>query len=309
MNRATLFLLGSLMVLLNCSAARGQGCGTTLVPEFSVYTSSSRDGYNIYTSVTIQGYANVYPNPGCQMNRATHHVGAENKLNNVDHWTYSANGCPSCYFSATDNESLLGVPGVTYPWEWDGQAICSIVGPFYNGGGGGSLPGCLAPSSESTQFVRVDPQWATVTDFNQSISDTAGDSFDGLTIQEDDAATAQDTCWGKWSNVPQVTGVTGGFAWTVAGTDVPGQHNHWGFDEVGWKPGAVAYYRTQDPAHGIAIPCGYTVYQALKISCPSGLTATYTPSYGNKLTGTIEQTDVINCRYDMNNTSCQTITY
>ena len=35
----------------------------------------------------------------------------------------------------------------------------------------------------------------------------------------------------------------------------------------------------------------------------------YTPSVGNKLTATIEQTDVINCRYDMNNSACQTISY
>ncbi len=90
MNRATLFLLGSLMMLLNCATAHGQGCRTVLQPEFSVYNSASGDGTNIYTSVTMQGYANVSPGPGCNMNSATHHVGAENKLNNVDHWTYSA---------------------------------------------------------------------------------------------------------------------------------------------------------------------------------------------------------------------------
>lgn len=95
MKRATLFLLGSLLFLLNCSVARGQGCATTLVPHFSVYKSVGRDGKNIYTSVSIEGYASVDPGPGCNMNAARHHVGAENKLNNVDHWTYSASGCPT----------------------------------------------------------------------------------------------------------------------------------------------------------------------------------------------------------------------
>jgi len=87
-----------------------------------------------------------------------------------------------------------------------------------------------------------------------------------------------------------------------------GQPNHWGFDYVGWTQTAVDYYRVQDPAHGIALPCGFTGYQSLTKSCPSG-TVTYTPSVGNKLTAQIEQTAVVNCRYDMNNSACQTITY
>jgi hypothetical protein len=145
MKRATLFLLGSVISLLTCSTVHGQGCRTILQPYFSVYNSSSRNGYNIYTSVSIQGYASIGSSAGCNMSVATHHVGAENKLNNVDHWTYSANGCPSCYFSATDNEQIVGVPGVNYPWDWDGIAICSIVGQFFGNGSGGSFPGCLVP--------------------------------------------------------------------------------------------------------------------------------------------------------------------
>jgi hypothetical protein len=47
----------------------------------------------------------------------------------------------------------------------------------------------------------------------------------------------------------------------------------------------------------------------MQIQCPNGTWWTYTPSVGHKLTGTIEQTDVINCRYDMNNSACQTINY
>lgn len=89
-----------------------------------------------------------------------------------------------------------------------------------------------------------------------------------------------------------------------------GQPNAWGFDAVGWLSDAVTYYRAQAPQHGIAIPCGATVYQSLQISsCAAGQSVTYTPSYGNKLTVTIEQTDVVNCRNDMNNSACQTISY
>ncbi|OLE13480.1 MAG: hypothetical protein AUG89_05030 [Acidobacteria bacterium 13_1_20CM_4_56_7] len=94
----------------------------------------------------------------------------------------------------------------------------------------------------------------------------------------------------------------------MAGGQVVGQPNHWGFDDVGWTTTAVDYYRVQDPAHGAGIPCGLTGYQSMTKSCPSG-SVTYTPSFGNKLTATTEQTDVINCRYDMNNSVCQTINY
>jgi murein DD-endopeptidase MepM/ murein hydrolase activator NlpD len=139
MNRCALFLLGSLMFLLYSSPTRGQGCSASLEPHFSVYTSVSGDGVNIYTSVTTQGYASVFT-PGCpQMNTATHRAGSENKLNNVDHWSYSSWGCPTCYFSVTDNETILGNPGTTYPWSWTGISMCSIAGTFWNGGGGGSV--------------------------------------------------------------------------------------------------------------------------------------------------------------------------
>jgi len=127
-------------------------------------------------------------------------------------------------------------------------------------------------------------------------------------VEEGNAAPGQDTCWGTWSIGPRYTGVTGG-TWTVAGGQVAGQPNHWGFDYVGWSQTAVDYYRVQAPAHGVAIPCGFTGYQSMQIQCPNGTWWTYTPSVGNKLTGTIEQTDVINCRYDMNNSACQTILY
>jgi hypothetical protein len=50
-------------------------------------------------------------------------------------------------------------------------------------------------------------------------------------------------------------------------------------------------------------------YQSMQILCSSGVSLTYTPSYGNKLTVQIEQADVVNCRYDMNSSACQTLIY
>ena len=53
MNRSTLLLLASLILLFNSSPTHGQGCSTTLEPHFSVYNSVSGDGVNITTSVTM----------------------------------------------------------------------------------------------------------------------------------------------------------------------------------------------------------------------------------------------------------------
>jgi hypothetical protein len=180
---------------------------------------------------------------------------------------------------------------------------CPIVGSAPSGGT--NVTPCAAPASETTAVEATVN--TTQTAFNQSISDN-GHSFDGSTVEEGNAAPGQDTCWGTWSIGPRYTGVTGG-TWTVAGGQVVGQPNHWGFDYVGWSKTAVDYYRVQAPAHGVAIPCGLTGYQSMQIQCPNGTWLTYTPSVGNKLTGTIEQADVINCRYDMNNSACQTINY
>jgi hypothetical protein len=57
--RAIGFVLVTIILLVTGSSARAQGCATILQPHFSVYTSVTRDGKNIYTSVTMQGYASI----------------------------------------------------------------------------------------------------------------------------------------------------------------------------------------------------------------------------------------------------------
>src|SRR6267142_1516154 len=149
MNRSTFFLLGSWIMLFNCSVAHGQGsCGSQLQAHFSVYTSVARDGKNIYTSVTTQGYASI---GSCNMGSATHRAGARNVISSTGGWNYSGSSCPTCYFSQTNNQQIVGVPGVVYTFTSSGSTICSIVGTFWSGGGGSSsIPGCLSPSSETT---------------------------------------------------------------------------------------------------------------------------------------------------------------
>jgi len=246
------------------------------------------------------------------MSVATHHVGAENVLNGAAHWSYSTNGCPSCYFSVTNNEQIVGTPGVNYPFTADGVAICSIVGQFFGSSvNGGSLPGGVAPATESTVATKIDSDEPSVTDFTQSFGDTAGDSFDGSNVTESSATgggVPKDTCY--YSGSPYGPGnIVNGSTWTVAANEVAGQHNKWGYDHVGNVPGAVTWYRVNAPAHGHPLPCGFAVYQTMKIHCSSGALVPYTPPLGNLLTGTIELHDVINCRNDMSNNACQTINY
>ena len=210
------------------------------------------------------------------MNLATHHVGAENKLNNVDHWTYSANGCPICYFSASDNESLVGVPGVIYPWEWDGQAICSIVGPFYNGGGGGSLPGCLVPSTETTDDQGFDGGIYREL-FVMTVSDSAGDNFDGHAVEEYTVTPGTNACWWPNSGLTQNPSVSGAVNWAVGYYNgAPGPDNEWGPDAIGWDLTDLDNIVQNGPQHGVTFPCTATIHQGMRIECEANLWYNYT---------------------------------
>ena len=276
MSRATLFLFGLLVLLLNCSAAQGQGCAAILQPHFSVYNSSSRNGYNIYTSVSIQGYASIGSSAGCNMSSATHHVGAENELNNVWHTTYSANGCPSCYFSATNNAQIVGVPGDNYPWNWDGVAICSIAGTFFGSGSGGSLPGCLVPATETTDdqgfYGSIYREL-----FVMTLSDSAGDNFNGHAIEEYTVTPGTNTCWWNGSGLAQTPGVSGAVNWAAGYYNgSPGPENEWGPDAIGYNLSDLDNIVHNGPKNGVTFPCKTTIHQGMKIECNANLFYNYT---------------------------------
>jgi hypothetical protein len=306
MRRHALYLAGFLLCAVNCCGIYGQDtCGLAMQPRYSDYVSVSRDGGTIYTTVQVSGYTQVQIEPGCTLTGVTHQGKVYNTISTVGGWVNGPTVWPPNYISVTNSQTFRGTPGTTYPFNWVAEIYCSKIGVFFYDSGNSNILDCIVPSTETTAVERA--AFTTMTDFNQTIGDSANDSFNGSTVTEGNAAPGQDTCWGTWSSGPRYTGMTGG-SWTVAGGQVLGQPNHWGFDEVGWSTTAVDYYRVQAPAHGVAIPCGLTGYQSLTISCPSG-SVIYTPSFGNKLTATIERTDVINCRHDMNNSACQTITY
>jgi hypothetical protein len=252
----------------------------------------------------------LYENTLNELPTATHTPSAYNVVNGVGGWSSGTSQCVTCYLSTQTNEDSGPVGyGTSIAFTSGGQVDCSVGGIIWDPIIIGNIPVCVIPTTEETAVYGTEA--TTETQFAQTIYDTAGDNFGGQTVTEGNAAPGQDTCWGTWSIGPRFTGVPTNppSTWPVAGGQMTGLPNTWGPDVVGWSTTAVTYYRAQDPAHGVPIPCGFTGYQSLTISCPSGMTATYTPSYGNKLTATIEQSNVVNCRNDMNNSACQTITY
>ena len=197
MRRSTFFLVGLAMMLLNCAVARGQGCAVTLQKHFNLYTSIARDGNKISTTVSTQGYATVVPGPGCPMGSATHKAQALNTLGSTGGSEYGPPSCANCYLSITNSQEIVGVPGVEYPWDSQGAAICSIVGQFWGGGGSSNIPGCTIPSTETTADAGFDGG-AFREQFNMTLSDSAGDNFNGQYIQEATTQPGTNTCW--WAN-------------------------------------------------------------------------------------------------------------
>lgn len=284
--------------------------------------SARSDLVHVLTSVLVDGSASMtvtqsstcpyplYENTLNELPTATHTPSAYNVVNGVGGWGNGTSECVTCYLSTQTNGDSGPVNyGVNVAFTSGGQVDCSVGGIIWEPIIIGNVPVCVIPTTEETAVHGTEA--TTYTQFVQTIFDTAGDNFNGQTVVEGNAAPGQDTCWGTWSIGPRVTGVPTNPAssWTVDGGDVSGQPNAWGFDVVGWSKTAVDYYRVQDPAHNVHMPCGFTVYQSVTISCPTGLAATYTPSFGNKLTATIGQSDLLNCRYDMDNSACQTIPY
>jgi hypothetical protein len=169
---------------------------------------------------------------------------------------------------------------------------------------GGSQPVtvCPVPTSEVTSGAGVGgyPTWSV---FNQTIGDTQGHSFDGKEVEEQSGGPGTNTCWwnGNPYGIERYPTVSGG-TWTVAGGDVSGQHNHWGYDNIGFNntalPGLIRQY---GPPNGITMPCTYTMYQNMVIYC----SASTNWEYGaGSLTVTVNaSTSVTHCRKGI----CQTI--
>lgn len=161
----------------------------------------------------------------------------------------------------------------------------------------------IVPTSETTAVAGTVPS-EIITEFSQTISDLQGNSFDGRIVAEQGGEGTNACYWdgndvGMGSN-PRVSGGE----WTVGGDDVEGQHNHWGYDLVGWpNPELPSYVRTNGPPNGVTIPCTMWVPQTMVIYLDADTTYAYT-SDGPTITINSNST-VTNCRGSP--AVCQTI--
>jgi hypothetical protein len=159
---------------------------------------------------------------------------------------------------------------------------------------------CLVPSTESTSVAGQ--ELVTETQFNQMLSDNAGDSFDALTVEEGSNGAGTNSCWWSGSGLEQNPTVSGG-TWVVGGGQVQGQHNHWGYDVVGYYSNTVLAIRQNGPGHNVTLPCTITIKQAMSIECAD---ATTFFNYTNDvLTQTIYTDHVVNRRANVCNTIWQ----
>jgi len=132
-----------------------------------------------------------------------------------------------------NSQQIVGVPGVVYPFTWDGTAICSFVRGFWSAGGGGSIVGCLSPSTETTSDIGFNGG-SFREQFDMTVSDTAADSFDGYYNKEVTTSPGNNTCYWSGSGLAQNPGVTGS-QWTIGTVAGVHEHNHWGYDSIGWN--------------------------------------------------------------------------
>ena len=86
----------------------------------------------------------------------------------------------------------------------------------------------------------------------------ASSDFAGRTVEESQVGTGTDSCHAG-DSILDPYHLTGG-GWYVGYS----AYNYYGYDEVGWFPGAVQYYRGRGRA-----PCSASVTQSMSIFCNS----------------------------------------
>lgn len=128
----------------------GQGCSSWMTKSYSVYYSSSNPKGNlISTSVTVDGSSGGVCPFGCGCSGVTHTPRAYNKINTTGGYVNGPSGPYNSYISATNNQQIVGVPGVIYPFTYEGDIICSAVGTFFTQGGSAPPVAGFTPSSHN----------------------------------------------------------------------------------------------------------------------------------------------------------------
>jgi hypothetical protein len=284
-------------------------------PSFSAISSgttltggaATSDLGDILTSVLVDGSASMtldestcpypeYDNLLNELPTATHTPSAYNVVNGVGGWGTGTSECVTCYLSTQLNEDSGPVSvGVPVAFTSGGEVDCSVGGIIWNPIITGNAPGCIVPSTETTDDEGFNG--ASFRErFEMTISDSNADSFDGYYVQEVTAAPGSNSCYWAGSGLPQNPGVQGS-QWsvgTVAGTP---EHNHWGFDSIGWNLADLDNIVQNGPAHGVTFPCVTTIHQGMQIMCNAN---TYWQYRTDDITITVENdpNSEVACRDD-----------
>lgn len=171
-------------------------------------------------------------------------------------------------------------------------------------------PCCYYPNHETNAVDGngADYSVPSATKFNVTISNDQGTVFDGRMVREYSTGPGTNGCYYQGAPYDEHPIISGG-TWTVAGGQVAGQTNHWGWDFVGWTPRGVTAVRSAAANGNIQLPCGEHVNQGVEINqCPSGDPTTgdwYAYNTTNILSQTVYSTFVINCRVSV----CHSIDY
>src|SRR5918912_1620845 len=126
---------------------------------------------------------------------------------------------------------------------------------------------CTVPTSEFSGVVQqVNP--TTLSQFDMTISDSAGSNFDGRPIQEDYGFQGTNNCYYSGGPTPQHPAVynpqVGIGPWIVGVVNEASAHNHWGYDNIGNTPDVVDQIRRDRPD---LLPCAIVIFQNMWIEC------------------------------------------
>ena len=159
---------------------------------------------------------------------------------------------------------------------------------------------CIQPNTETSAVVNH--YFITVTAFQQSVSDGAGDNLNGLGVQEGTISPGSDGCYYSGAPFPPTSSVTGGL-WTIGGADPNGLStngtNQWGTDLDGNSATLIDTIR----AH-VALPCTDHIPQTMYSQTTCNSAYSY-PYFYNTQTVTINASTVTNCRAGV----CDTINW
>jgi len=199
------------------------------------------------------GYLDVYfPNGNCP-------AGQSGFSRQITLQVVDQNGNPSPIQNFTMSDVItVGSPNGLGITGTQTGSLANVSGPFLD-----SLYVCSAAcpaSNSSTTGLQTWTGSGSLGDWVQTL--TPSGAYSGRTVTESNTGPATDGCWFSGSRIAKVTGISGG-SWTV------GTSSQWGPDSIGWLPGSVEVYQNQRPLLGLPLPCQYTVFQTLTITCPN----------------------------------------